>query len=554
MAVSIPPIATAAAERIPTPFTAEKYLLEDYRHTLFPLTTTRLLVERFPAELRAYFQDHPFRPQTRCSAAKRGFHLRRTVKLDPPSELFIYDLVFRNRRQFRTDHNATRSSFGFRFKGGKPISSKTAYKDFQMAVASSKARFRFGIRFDVSGYFNSLYHHDLVSRFREIGCSEEDVAIYGRFLREINSGRSLDCLPHGLHPCKAIGSDFLKFIDNSMRVKSPRLLRFLDDFYMFADREQDLHADFNNIQELLSEKGLSLNERKTAYADDFGRSMTEEIDEIKAELLRARRELVEPSGIELSDLFEDDDEEDEDDEDDKEVSEDESEEDGLEASGDDVGELDVFDTLTEDQTEYLLELLNNPDIGESDAELALVLLRDHGEDVLQRMGDFLIRFPGLIRTIYDFSSFVVEKSELCNLVLQFLRGDHFVTEYQLFWITKMLEDHLSDQACYGAALTLLHNHPSSTQITRAKLLEIPELRFGMPDLRELAIRSGQCDWPAWAASIGCRGEDSAKRNHLLGYFQNGGPMNQLIGKCAMALLARLVAGWPTHKPILGGVQ
>jgi hypothetical protein len=184
------------------PFTARQYLLEDYRHTLFPLSTTKLLVEKFAPELYQYWVSNPFRPQTRCSAAKRGFHLRRTVKLDPPSELFVYALVFRNRKQFRVDHNQARSSFGFLFQDGRPISSKAAYQDYRREVSFARSQYRYGIRFDVSSYFNSLYHHDLVSRFREIGASEEDVTLYGRFLREINSGRSLDCLPHGLHPCK----------------------------------------------------------------------------------------------------------------------------------------------------------------------------------------------------------------------------------------------------------------------------------------------------------------------------------------------------------------
>lgn len=102
----------------PIAFTAEQYFLEDYRHTLFPLSTTRLLVARFAPELREYSLRNPFRSQTRCSAAKRGFHLRRTVKLDPPSELFVYDLVFRNRRHFRQDHISHHASFGFLFKGG----------------------------------------------------------------------------------------------------------------------------------------------------------------------------------------------------------------------------------------------------------------------------------------------------------------------------------------------------------------------------------------------------------------------------------------------------
>jgi hypothetical protein len=509
----------------PTPFTAEQYLLEDHRHTLFPLSTTKLLVEKFASNLRDYAERNPFRPQTRCSAAKRGFHLRRTVKLDPPSELFVYDLVFRNRKQFRPDHNSARSSFGYLFKSGKPVSSKNAYQEYWTAVADARKKHKFGLRFDISSYFNSLYHHDLVSRLREIGASEDDVGLYGRFLREINSGRSLDCLPHGLHPCKVLGADLLKFIDNSMRLKSPRLIRFMDDFNLFSDRDQDLQADFNCIQELLSEKGLFLNEKKTAYASDFGRSMTEEIDKIKKELLSARREAAESSGIELSDFLsrvEDDDE----DVGDSVVSSD---------SGEIDEELDVFDVLTAEQTEYLLQLLNNPEIDESDAELALVLLKDHGDDVLSRMGDFLVKFPALSRTIYQFSPFVRDKSELCSLVLRFLRGDHFVTEYQLFWITKMLEDHLSTEHCYGTALALLNSHSSSTTITRAKLLEIPEHRFGMPDLREAAVRSGQCDWPAWAAAVGCRKEGAAKRNHLLGYFQNGGPMNQLIGDCAKNL-------------------
>jgi hypothetical protein len=81
------------------------------------------------------------------------------------------------------------------------------------------------------------------------------------------------------------------------------MIRFLDDFHLFGDREQVLHGDFNCIQELLSEKGLFLNENKTVYADDFGRSMTEKIDDIKVDLLRARREIVDSSGIELSDVF-----------------------------------------------------------------------------------------------------------------------------------------------------------------------------------------------------------------------------------------------------------
>jgi hypothetical protein len=368
--------------------------------------------------------------------SKTRFHLRRTVKLDPPSEFFVYDLVFRNRRCFHADHSPNRSSFGFVFKNGKPISSKTAYQQYRAAISRAKSQYKFGMRFDIASYFNSLYHHDLVSRFREIGAVEEDVNLYGRFLREINSGRSLDCLPHGIHPCKVLGADFLKFIDNSVRIRSQRVIRFLDDFNIFAESEKAIQSDFVLIQELLSERGLFLNEGKTLLASNFGRSMTEEIGEIKTQLLRARRELVDASGIELGDEFleEDDENWDDDNVSDEELAE-AMERFPVETVTDEIeGPVD----LTQEQTEYLLDLLNDSDIDESDAELALVLLRDHGNDVLEHMGDPLVKFPGLIHTIYQFSSYIDDKSELCNLVLRFLRGEHFVTEYQLFWITKML--------------------------------------------------------------------------------------------------------------------
>jgi hypothetical protein len=307
----------------------------------------------------------------------------------------------------------------------------------------------------------------------------------------------------------------------------------MDDFNVFAESEKSIQSDFVLIQELLSERGLFLNDGKTRLAGDFGRSMTEEIDDIKTQLLRARSELVDASGIELGDEFLDEYDESLDGE---IVTDEELTEAMSRFPVEDVtNDVEDLTTLTEEQTEYLLNLLNDSEIDESDAELALVLLRDHGNDVLVHMGDLLTKFPGLIRTIYQFSSYIEDKSELCSLVLRFLRGEHFVTEYQLFWITKMLEDRLSAAPCYGTALALLDSHPSSTPITRAKLLEVPEMRFGLPELRELAVRSGQCDWPAWAAAVGSRVEKPANRNHLLGYFKNGGPMNQLIGECVINL-------------------
>jgi hypothetical protein len=94
------------------------YLLNDYPRTLFPLSTTRVIAERWGKQVLDYVyqkvlnpaeKEHSFLAQARCYSSKPGFHLRRTVKLDPVAELFIYDFVYRNRLLFRKDFQDTRS-------------------------------------------------------------------------------------------------------------------------------------------------------------------------------------------------------------------------------------------------------------------------------------------------------------------------------------------------------------------------------------------------------------------------------------------------------------
>ncbi|PHR02288.1 MAG: hypothetical protein COB29_14010 [Sulfitobacter sp.] len=73
----------------------------DYRRTLFPMSTNRYLIENGQDEIAEFLsrcldpdqEAFSFRSQTRVYAGKPGFHLRRTVKLDPVAEYFIYDLV-----------------------------------------------------------------------------------------------------------------------------------------------------------------------------------------------------------------------------------------------------------------------------------------------------------------------------------------------------------------------------------------------------------------------------------------------------------------------------
>ena len=486
------------------------YLLSDYPRTLFPLSTTRVIAENWGKQVLEYIyqkvlnpaeKEHSFLAQARCYSSKQGFHLRRTVKLDPVAELFIYDLAYRNRLLFRKDFSDSRRSFGYRFENGEPLSPTKSYAAFKAAITEARQKFKHMVTFDVAAYFNSIYQHDLVRWFSELQASTDDVEYFGQFLREVNSGRTVDCLPQGIHPCKLIGSEFLKFVDNSMKLKSDLSLRFMDDFYLFSDSEEVINADFVVVQQLIGEKGLSVNPAKTLYETEGSEEISNQIDAIKVSLLKVRRIFIEVSGVEFATGEEEEDEQ----------------------------------SLNEEQTEYLLNLLKNPDIEESDAELVLVLLRDHGEDVLSQLDGFLRRFPGLSRNVYHFAKHVEDKEELAQVIDSFVGDEAYATEDQLFWMAKLAEEFLSQTSIYRDILWSIYQHPNATDISRSKILEIPEQRFGMPEMRDEYLRVGRSDWPAWSSAVGCRSAPRISRNHSLTYFGKASPMNRLIAECVASI-------------------
>jgi Reverse transcriptase (RNA-dependent DNA polymerase) len=249
-----------------------EFYLSDFPRTLFSMETNRFLVEGYANELRKFVNerithkkesDFSFLPQTKVYAAKPHFHLRRTAKLDPVAEFFIYDLVYRNRTAFSKSASKRRRCFGYRFVEGAPLSAMRSFRDFRDEIKLALKKYKYCAKFDVSAYFNSIYHHDLVAWFSNVAKSEEDANFFDKYLKQINSGRSIDCLPHGLYPTKMIGAHFLSFVEHSGKLSSDLTLRFMDDIYVFSNLKSEVLSDFMTLQRMLGDKGLSVNPSKT---------------------------------------------------------------------------------------------------------------------------------------------------------------------------------------------------------------------------------------------------------------------------------------------------
>lgn len=483
------------------------FLKADFTGTLFPMKTNLLVAEKHEKEVSEYIYQKildekqvadNFLPQQRVYATKPRGHLRRTVKLDPVVEYFLYDVTYRNRAIFRSEVSDTRRSFGYRFIEGGHISVHNAYKAYKQRLIENHAKFKHNLQFDIASYFNCLYHHDISHWFADRS-SEVDGNALGKCFREINAGRSVDFLPHGIYPTKMIGNEFLKVVDLSAQLKSSVLVRFMDDFTLFDDDHDVLRQDFLRIQQLLGQFGLNVNPSKTFYNKSIG-DVEETLSALHESLVEIVDEIHEVHG----------------------------------ASGVDFVhvENEVATNLTDDQANALLALLKDDALEEADADLILGFLRSHSDSILEHLPVLLRKFPNLTKHIHSVCSTVSEKDELAAVLLEHLTKETFFLEYQLFWLACIVEDHLIGHGCYGDVLMRIFELTQDFKIARAKVLEIPEQGFGFKEIRNEFLKTGQSDWLSWTSAMGTRSLKAAERNYVLDYFSKGSPLNYLIAGCA----------------------
>lgn len=485
------------------------FLRADSAATLFPLKTNLFVAEMHEKEISEYIyqrvlaEKNPednFLPQQRVYATKPRGHLRRTFKLDPVAEYFIYDVIYRNRTIFRPEVSATRRSFGYRFKSGSHVSVHSAYNDYKAALKEYVGLFKHNLQFDIASYFNSLYHHDIAHWFaaRE-GVSEVDSGAIGKFFREINAGRSVDFLPQGIYPCKMIGNEFLKLVDLHAQLKSSVIVRFMDDFTLFDNNKNILQHDFIKIQQLLGQFGLNINPSKTSYDKSIG-DIAETLSVLRESLIEIVEEIHEvpnASGVEIVEI-----------------------------------ESEVTSSLTDDQVSALLTFLKDESLDEVDADLILGFLRSHSDSILEHLPMLLRRFPNLTKHIHSICSTVMDKSALTSVLLEHLKNETFFLEYQLFWLACIVEDYLIGHGCYGELLMRIFDLSQDFKIARAKVLEIPEQGFGFKEIRAEFLKTGQSDWLSWTSAMGTRALKAAERNYALDYFSKGSQLNYLIAGCA----------------------
>ncbi|ELV8553717.1 TPA: hypothetical protein N3C02_004488 [Vibrio parahaemolyticus] len=480
----------------------KEFYLADYNEMLFPMETCRYLVENAPTLISEFINniqdpqksEYCFLPQQTVSASKAKHHVRRTKKLDPVAEYYLYEMAYKNRTVFRKSTNPTRQNFGYRFADGQHVKIHDSYHEFTEQKEALTKQYKYFISFDVSAYFNSIYHHDLTNWFSGLNVEESEKQLFGRFMREINAGFSIDFMPHGVYPAKMIGSHFLSYIDHSSFIQSEHMIRFMDDFVLFSDSKDTLRKDFEYIQELLGQKSLYINSNKSVLFSEHKESIETEVDKIKNGIMgQVAVSLGSGMGYEVYD--------------------------------------DIVRQFSTEEIEKLVNLTNRDEVTDKEASLVLDCISQHIPDFYLYIPKFIYRFPHLVKKIFHKCSEITQYEELSIELEKLLDSNCFLNEFQLFWITAITEEYLLDTTGAGKILAKLYCHKNGTDISKARVLEIPEQRFGLPQQREAHLKNGTSGWLAWASAVGMRKDSKQNRTYLLGYFSKASPINKLIADC-----------------------
>ena len=414
-------------------------------------------------------------------ALKDSLHTRKVLVLDPYSTYYFYDFMLNNKKQFIVPKAGPRQSFGYFLENnGEMISGVEQHRSFKKRQHELSLKYKYYAQVDIANCFNNFYHHD-VSSYVTSAFSQNSGQEVGQFLREINGGISVNCFPQGIFPAKALGNKYLSFTEQSRRLQSAEIIRFMDDYFFFDNKETTIHNDILALQELLGEHHLSLNATKTKIGDTSEIEQNK-IDAIMKSLLAKRQ--------------------------------------SVKSYLDPFVQTDVC--LEDSEAEYLKELIREPTVSEEDVELALSLLREDPDEALILSNLVLTQYPNLIKSLYWQVLHLPKQISLEQEFTSHLENK-ILSEFELFWLARIVIDHFEMDDKAASLLWKIEAHPGAGTIVKAAIAESPLLEFGFAEHKRSILRDNSEGVLSYASAVGLLGCEKGQRNQQYKYAMKNSP-------------------------------
>ncbi|MFA7359401.1 MAG: reverse transcriptase domain-containing protein [Candidatus Kapaibacterium sp.] len=250
------------------PFPVENIVFRDKKDDIIDLICKfdrRNLNERI---LKQTIGEKP--PQNIYTCSPIGYNgFRWATCIEPFWNVYLLSLVI----SISTDLEKTRipknvvHSYRYKpdIKSGSLFDKKYGWMSFQeqAELMAKNGKYQYVLSCDIADFYNRIYHHDLIAALLQATSKSNIVNKIKHILTTVSNGTSYG-LPIGGPASRILAEQVLHDIDKLMSCNKIKFVRFVDDYYIFANTLEQAHSYLNFMTNILmSNQGLSLQKHKT---------------------------------------------------------------------------------------------------------------------------------------------------------------------------------------------------------------------------------------------------------------------------------------------------
>ena len=215
-------------------------------------------------------------PHRKFIVPKDELSYRVATQLDPLDSIFLAAIIYEfganieKKRIPKEDEKV----FSYRFS---PDSAGHFYdKSFSWSMFWSKskqksANFEYVVLLDIADFYNQIYHHSVENQLLNCNLPKEVIDWIMNLLKEttVKVSRGIPVGPHSTHLLAEIS---LNPIDNSLKARGVEFSRYIDDFIIYCNSEEEARSSIYIMAEILDKQQrliLQRHKSKILKKEDF---------------------------------------------------------------------------------------------------------------------------------------------------------------------------------------------------------------------------------------------------------------------------------------------
>lgn len=197
-------------------------------------------------------------------SGSNGFRI--TTKIHPFWNLYLNGLGIAIAEA--NEGNRSARVHSYRLSGESPsfFDRSRSWRTYKEATLAEPALNNVGsvvVQTDISSFYEHIYHHRLENVIKDLGDTNSTVAAQiDRILSKLAAGRSFG-LPVGGQCARVLAEVMMTPIDRSLSDAGIVWHRFVDDFTLICNSQQEAYKALSALSHSLADYGLSLNRTKT---------------------------------------------------------------------------------------------------------------------------------------------------------------------------------------------------------------------------------------------------------------------------------------------------